>query len=144
MHAIFHTPGSGAIPIYFIDAASLSGERDGLDAAAWNFARAAGFEAKPGRVLVLPGKNGAAEIGGVLFGIDAADPFAPGRLPGALPPGTYRFVNAHDARLAALAFALGSYQFARYRKSDTPDVRLLPPDGIDTTVAVRSPHSLST
>ena len=36
MHAIFHTPGSGAIPIYFIDAASLSGERDGLDAAAWN------------------------------------------------------------------------------------------------------------
>jgi leucyl aminopeptidase len=110
MHPIFRAPGSGGIPIYFIDAASVGLERDGLAQAAWNFARAAGFEAKPGRVLLLPGKTGAAEIGGVLFGTDAADPFGPGRLPGTLPPGTYRFVNAPDPRLAALAFALGSYQ----------------------------------
>ena len=49
-----------------------------------------------------------------------------------LPPGTYRFANApHDARLAALAFALGSYQFARYRKAQTRDARLVVPDGID-------------
>jgi leucyl aminopeptidase len=53
-------------------------------------------------------------------------------LPGLLPPGTYRFANApQDARLAALAFALGSYRFARYRKVDRPDVRLVPPDGVD-------------
>ena len=60
------------------------------------------------------------------------DLFRPGALPGLLPPGVYRFANApHDTRLAALAFALGSYRFSRYRKNDAPDVRLVPPDGVD-------------
>jgi leucyl aminopeptidase len=53
-------------------------------------------------------------------------------LPGLLPPGVYRFANApHDTRLATLAFALGSYRFSRYRKSEMPDVRLVPSNGID-------------
>ena len=51
---------------------------------------------------------------------------------GVLPAGVYRFANApHDARLAALAFALGCYRFGRYRKNKAPEVRLVPPDGID-------------
>src|ERR1043166_9628094 len=55
-----------------------------------------------------------------------------GLLPGVLPAGVYRFANApHDARLAALAFALGSYQFARYRKDKQKAVRLVLPDGVD-------------
>jgi leucyl aminopeptidase len=52
-----------------------------------------------------------------------------------LPPGTYRFANApHDTRLAALAFALGAYRFARYRKdgkTDAKALRLVLPDGVD-------------
>ncbi|MFN5449921.1 leucyl aminopeptidase family protein, partial [Bradyrhizobium sp.] len=36
----------------------------------------------------------------------------------------------HDPRLAALAFALGSYRFGRYRKAESPEVRLVPPDGV--------------
>ena len=60
------------------------------------------------------------------------DLFRPGQLSGLLPPGTYRFANApHDARLAALAFALGAYQFTRYRKADARNVRLVVPDGVD-------------
>ncbi|MBA4037515.1 MAG: leucyl aminopeptidase, partial [Bradyrhizobium sp.] len=56
----------------------------------------------------------------------------PGALPGLLPPGVYRFANApHDARLATLAFALGSYRFGRYRMNETPAVRLVPPDDVD-------------
>jgi leucyl aminopeptidase len=59
-------------------------------------------------------------------------------LPGLLPPGVYRFDNApHDARLAALAFALGSYRFGRYRKTDAAQVRLVPPDGIDVVEIAR-------
>ena len=59
----------------------------------------------------------------MLFGLEPADEpekdrFLPGRLPGLLPAGTYRFANApHDPRLAALAFALGAYRFTRYRKA---------------------------
>ena len=79
----------------------------------------------------------------MLFGLEdesskSRDPFRPGALPGLLPPGIYRFANApHDARLAALAFALGSYRFARYRKADSPDVRLVPPDGVDVAEIAR-------
>ena len=53
-------------------------------------------------------------------------------MPGLLPAGTYRFANApHDARLAALAFALGTYRFARYRKAEDKDIRLELPAGVD-------------
>ena len=49
-----------------------------------------------------------------------------------LPAGIYRFANApHDARLAALAFALGAYRFTRYRKAPDKAVRLVLPDGVD-------------
>ena len=58
--------------------------------------------------------------------------FLPGSLPSVLPAGTYRFANApHDARLAALAFALGAYRFTRYRKAKDKPVKLVLPDGVD-------------
>ncbi len=69
---------------------------------------------KAGRYLPLPGKgDDEARLGGVLFGLEGADetrePFLPGRLAQLLPDGTYRFANEpHDARLAALAVALGA------------------------------------
>jgi leucyl aminopeptidase len=86
-------------------------------------------------MMLLPAANGA--LAGILFGVEAPgeteiDRFRPGQLSGLLPPGNYRFANApHDARLAALAFALGAYQFARYRKKETRNVRLEVPDGVD-------------
>jgi leucyl aminopeptidase len=49
-----------------------------------------------------------------------------------LPARTYRFAEPPpDARLAALAFALGTYRFARYRKADEPMARLELPAGVD-------------
>jgi leucyl aminopeptidase len=105
------------------------------------FADANGFAAKPGKCLILPAPDGA--IAQVIFGLaeesaKSRDPFRAGALPGLLPAGTYRFANApHDARLAALAFALGSYRFARYRKVDNPEVRLVPPDGEDAAELAR-------
>src|SRR6266536_1145216 len=54
------------------------------------------------------------------------------QLPALLPAGTYRFGNAPpDGRLAALAFALGSYRFARYRKEPAKEIRLELPEGVD-------------
>ena len=128
MHPSFASRGaSPATPIWFATAATYAGVRQQLPSEARAFAEAAGFEPKGGRHLLLPAANGA--IGGVLFGLEAAeqprDVFSPGRLNGLLPPGTYRFANApHDARLAALAFALGGYRFTRYRKGDDKSVRL--------------------
>jgi leucyl aminopeptidase len=136
MHPVFASAGKNqAVPIWFVHAASLDAIRKKLDASEQAFIAAAAFEAKPGRSLLLPGSNG--KLAGVLFGIekpDDPDPdrFRPGQLVGLLPPGTYRFANApYDTRLAALAFALGSYQFSRYRKSETRNVRLVLPEGVD-------------
>ena len=99
--------------------------------------RAAGFEPKAGRLLLLPGKSGDKNgLGGVLFGLegadDAKDLFLPGRLSQQLPDGVYRFANEpHDARLAALAFALGAYRFTRYRKAEMRAVKLDLPQSLD-------------
>ena len=135
MHPVFRAPDGGATPIYLVDAKSFADGR-GLAPAALGFARVAGWEPKAGRHLLLPGEGGGSKLAGVLFGVDAADapacdPFGPGRLPGLLPAGTYRFVNAPDARLAALAFALGTYSFGRYRKPDVKTIALALPDGVD-------------
>lgn len=135
MHPAFVAPGSApAVPIWFVTGATWPALRVALEPAARAFVDAAGFEAKPGRHLLLPSK--ADGLAGVLFGLEADDgeknPFLPGRLAELLPAGTYRFANAlHDARLAALAFALGSYRFARYRSAEKKQVRLELPDGID-------------
>jgi leucyl aminopeptidase len=134
MDSIFVSGGTAdAIPIWFVTAASYPGLRERLDAGARAFADAVGFEPKAGRHLLLPGKNG---LGGVLFGLEGADEakdlFLSGRLPQQLPDGVYRFANdAHDVRLAALAFALGSYQFTRYRRAGERKVKLALPPGID-------------
>jgi leucyl aminopeptidase len=136
MNSIFETaPGTSAIPITFATKATWDATLAELPGEARQFALANGFAAKPGACLTLPAADG--HIAQVLFGLENADSksrdlFRPGALPGLLPSGVYRFANApHDARLAALAFALGSYRFGRYRKPDARDVRLVPPEGID-------------
>jgi len=135
MHPIFAGAGEQAVPILFVTAGKFSQAMQSLDARTRAFAQAAGFEPKAGKHLLVPDAEG--KLSTVLFGLeDADDPardlFRPGALVGLLPPGTYRFANApHDPRLAALAFALGSYQFSRYRKPQERNVRLAVPDGVD-------------
>ncbi len=136
MPSIFTTdPNASVIPITFATKSTWETIRAALPAPAAQFAAANGYAAKPGAYLALPNADGG--IAQVLFGLedDAArsrDLFRPGALPGLLPAGTYRFGNnPHDTRLAALAFALGTYRFGRYRNAEAPDVKLVPPDGVD-------------
>jgi leucyl aminopeptidase len=141
MHSVFATAPAAAIPITFATKATWDAICAELPAEARQFARANGFAAKPGAFLTLPSADG--KIAQAVFGLEDAtdkfhDLFRPGLLPGLLPPGVYRFANApHDTRLAVLAFALGAYRFGRYRKADTPDVKLVPPDGIDVAAITR-------
>jgi leucyl aminopeptidase len=133
-------PTASAIPILFATTSTWDEIAAGLPALAREFATANGFKAKPGECLTLPGEDG--KLAYVLFGLDddaaKADPFRAGQLPAKLPNGTYHFANApHDSRLAALAFALGSYRFGRYRKTEPYEVSLVPPDGIDAAELTR-------
>jgi leucyl aminopeptidase len=134
MNSIFVARGSASVvPIWFVTAQTYAEARKQIGTEACAFADAAGFEPKAGRHLLLPGKSG---LGGVLFGLEAAgepqDLFLPGRLPQHLPDGIYRFANEpHDARLAALAFALGQYRFTRYRKTEARSISLDLPQSLD-------------
>ncbi|MFN3351317.1 leucyl aminopeptidase family protein [Pseudorhodoplanes sp.] len=135
MHPAFGESNHAPVtPIWFASKTTWPGIREGLSPLARSYADTAGFEPKPGAHLALPGPDGS--LAAVLFGIEddaaKANPMLPGKLPGLLTSGVYRFANAsHDTRLAAIAFALGAYRFDRYRNRSGKSVRLVQPDGID-------------
>jgi leucyl aminopeptidase len=142
MHPAFtSSTDARPVPITFASKSSWDSIRATLPTAARRFAESNGFAAKPGQYLALPAEDGS--LAHVLFGIEDQasewrDLFRPGQLPGLLPAGTYSFANApHDMRLAALAFALGSYRFNRYRKNDAPSAKLVPPADVDITEITR-------
>ncbi len=140
MHPAFQN-SSAAIPITFATKSTWEALSATLPAPARQFARANAFTAKPGQYLALPAEDGS--LAHVLFGMEDQsaewrDPFRPGQLPGLLPAGNYSFASPpHDTRLAALAFALGSYRFSRYKKNDAPGARLVPPGGVDMAEITR-------
>jgi leucyl aminopeptidase len=137
MHPVFLPRGHAAstVPVTFVNSATWRELRDSLDSRTRAFIDATGFEPKAGRHLLLPSPEGA--LAGALFALEPADDankdlFRPGALTGILPAGAYRFANApHDSKLAALAFALGGYRFARYRKPEEKDLKLELPGNVD-------------
>jgi leucyl aminopeptidase len=141
MTSAFELSPSMTIPITFATKLTWAEVKETLPSPARQFAESSGFKAKPGEYLALPDPEGS--VAHILFGLENADdascdPFRPGQLPGLLPPGTYSFANnAHDPHLAMLAFALGSYRFARYKKSDQLTVRLMPPTGVNVDDIIR-------
>lgn len=85
------------------------------------------FRAEPGSVCLVPKSDGSLEM--VLTGIgEPEDPYAIAHLPAALPAGSYRLAAEWPDDVmerAALGWALGVYQFTRYRKRDAPKARLV-------------------
>src|SRR4051794_25910839 len=129
MHPVFIARSKTARPIWFVTSSTFVKVVAKLGKNDRAYVKAASFEPKSGRSLILPS---GAVLSGLESNKDAHNAFLPGLLPGVLPAGTYRFANApHDVRLGALAFALGSYQFTRYRKASDKAVRLMLPDGVD-------------
>jgi leucyl aminopeptidase len=133
LHSSFAPAGEkSAKPIWCVDIASWDRIEKTLPQAARAFAAAAGFRPAAGQFLLLPDEKGGSL--GALFGCEAegGDPFFAGKLSGLLPEGVWKFeVAPKEAKLAVLAFALGAYRFARYRKAEHKNVRLALPEGVD-------------
>ena len=105
-----------------------------LDGATAAWAEANGFSGEAGRVLVVPGKNGA--LGGALFGLghgdDAFGALGFGALARNLPEGDWHFASKiDDPGVAAIGLRLGSYQFTRYGKKPGKALRVALPGGAD-------------
>lgn len=119
------------LPVTFVTEGAVA-DLGGLSQAHRHWAAQNGFTGQRGRLLALPGKEGA--LAGYLFGIgpDAGRPaFVAGLAGSALPEGRYRLEgDLADPTLAAIAFRLGAYRFERYRTA-RPGPELVVPGRAD-------------
>jgi leucyl aminopeptidase len=128
---ILEASDASAIPVHAMLAAGVNGAipAEGMARA---LAEAADFKGKAGQVLVVPNADGTTRE--VLFGLgDNPSPMTFRALAAKLPAGTYRIAQAPkglDAGQIALAFALGSYRFDRYKTHGGERARLAA-DGVD-------------
>ena len=101
-----------------------------LPAAQRRWLETTGFTAKTGAVGLLPGADGGV-AGALLVVASPAGPWDAAGLAAALPEGDWRLddpMGLLGPAEAALAFALASYRFERYRKSGKPRPRLVVAD----------------
>ncbi|MGC1549026.1 MAG: leucyl aminopeptidase family protein [Rhodanobacter sp.] len=107
------------VAIEATDAKHLAATRKRLTAAQRRWLDETRFDGMPGSVALLADANG--KLARVLVGVDASDSLAAlSALPQTLPEGTYQLADegvALNPQQAALGWALGAYQFTRYRKA---------------------------
>ncbi|MDO8380583.1 M17 family metallopeptidase [Phenylobacterium sp.] len=131
---ILATSERATVPVHALHDGELEGFLAGQGAFAKAYAELSEFKAKAGQVLVLPGAEGTIEA--VLFGLGSspADPMVFRGLPAKLPTGDYAMATTPagiSADQIALAFALGSYKFDRYKQKKTHDRPRLVAQGAD-------------
>ncbi len=106
-------------------------------------AEAADFKGKAGQLLVVPNADGT--TGEVLFGLgDTADPMIFRMLAAKLPAGTYQIAatpEGMDAGQVALAFAIGSYRFDRYKAHGGERAKLVAGAGVDVAEVRQVAHA---
>jgi leucyl aminopeptidase len=117
-----------ATPVHLVGKSAWAELAKRLDPLARGYAEAVGYDALPGKLLLLPKAGGG--ISAVVYGVAAGEagegPLAAGAIPVQLPSGDYRLEGEIDqAELAALAWVLGSYAFDRYRGKDSETHRRL-------------------
>lgn len=108
-----------ATPILATDAKRLPRLLEKLTPAQWRWVQASDFEGRSHTYCAVPGSKGEIEL--VIAGVrDADDPWALAHLPLKLAAGRYALgkgpVTVGEDK-AAFGWALGSYQFSRYRKA---------------------------
>lgn len=136
MDYLIEDNGSPAVGLIPVGPDSLADVVKNLPAGTAGWVKAAGYGAKPGTVLLLPGGEGR-PIGGALVGVEGtADIWSWGGAAAALPPGNYRIdggSEAQSANRAALGWILGAYAFSRYKEFGRPARNLIWPKSADRT-----------
>jgi len=126
-----------AVPVWPTNADADKLDLPGLPDSAKHWLKAIDWKARGGNTALLQGENG---LAGAMLGLgrEKAAPFralTPGILPTVVPAGTYRFAAPPpDPELAAIAWALGAYDFTAFRTSadaKRAPRRLVVPDGVD-------------
>ena len=133
MHASFAKAARNAIPLHAVGTSGLRAflARRGKREAA--ILKSAGFAARDGELKLVP--NAAGGLACAVLGLGKhTDILALAAFSEHLPPGTYRFADVPENLGGAngtLAWALGTYQFARYKKPKTFGAKLVLPKDVD-------------
>jgi len=128
-------PASATRPLTLLTKREFAAWLKSAPAATRRWVEGNNFSAKPGEVCVLPGRDGAP--GRVLAGIAGSggpdDFWHLAGLPLRLPEGSYRLDPEPDAGATrwAIAWAVGSYGFTRYRKATRKPAELVWPRRTD-------------
>jgi len=124
---ILETADAAVIPVRALLESETGAALDAAPPQAKAFAAISDFKGKAGQVLTVPGADGA--LASVLFGLGAGgDPMAFRALAAKLPAGIYKITHAPKDLAPdqmALAFALGSYRFDRYKAHGADKPKLL-------------------
>ncbi|WP_199099937.1 leucyl aminopeptidase family protein [Dyella sp. ASV21] len=115
-----------SIAIETTDSTRFAAAKRRLSAAQRRWLVDSGFEAAPGTFALVADENG--KLVRVLLGVDAGDALgALGALARTLPENTYHLADEgvlKDTAQAALGWALGAYEFTRYRKARRAPAKL--------------------
>ena len=115
-----------SIAIETTNAQHLAAAKRRLSAAQRRWLSDCAFEAAPGTFALIADESG--KLVRVLAGVDTSDALsALGALPRALPEATYYLADEgvlKDSSQAALGWALGAYEFTRYRKARRAPAKL--------------------
>ena len=131
-----------AIPVHAVRERDTGPALDAAPPAAKAYAAITEFKGKAGQVLLVPGADGA--LSTVLFGLgDGEDPMVLRTLAAKLPAGIYKIATAPEGFSAdqmALAFALGSYKFDRYKAHGAERAKLVA-EGVDVAEVRQVAHA---
>jgi len=137
---------TGATPIHVVRKASLTEDLAGLTAVQQRWLEVSGFAGEPGKVVRVPGADGAlaAIVAGAIDDLaEGGGPLQLGLLPLALEAGDYRLADGVKAGDAALAWAMGAWRFERYKAvKSKPAARLVVADSAARARAVQIADSV--
>lgn len=132
---LFAPEDADALTARIVAAADLDAALDALPEAAAAHVRASGFEAGPSQVVMAPAGAG---VDALIGAGPATSAFDIAGAAMALSPGDWKLeATPFDPTETAIAFALGGYQFTRYKSAKRAPARLVAPQGCDAAEASR-------
>lgn len=122
--SLFSGSRRSAVTIHPVTSETLDEVLQELGGHGRHWCEAHGFKPSKGKILIVPGEDGTLQAVLAGMGEGKGDPFELGKLARSLPKGLYTFADGVDDPAARLAWAMGGYDFDRYRKPKNHGARL--------------------
>ena len=126
-------PKKSTLPLFVVTTSDYGGWLESAPTAIQEWLKSRHFKAKPGAVCLLPSEQGGA-VGAVVTVGDPLCVWDYANLPRSLPEGSYDAepeLSEDVATALSLGWALGSYQFTRYKRKSAKRPLLVWPDDAD-------------